>query len=150
MARRLSVMQHPFMLADAEAWIAYANGGKPEAQFAITVDDRVIGGIGVEIGEPKRMAVTRHAAEIGYWLGESHWGRGIASEAVAEFTEWAFVNLGVVRIHATVSSVNPASSRVLVKCGYALEGRMQARYLRDGVFWDSLCYAQVRLPGAEG
>lgn len=146
-ARNLSAVPHPYSLQHAEEWIATASNRTPQTNFAITVDDQVVGGIGVEIGDPSRLAVCDHCAEIGYWLGESFWGRGIMSEAVVAITEWAFTELRVVRLHAAVYARNPASARVLEKAGYGFEGRLRARYFRDDEFIDGLLYAKVNLPG---
>ncbi|MEP6673220.1 MAG: GNAT family N-acetyltransferase [Chthoniobacter sp.] len=146
-ARNMNNIPHPYTLEDAEQWIAIASGGNPETRFAITVDDEVVGGIGVTLPASDRFGVSIHCAEIGYWLGESLWGRGIVSEALAALTEWAFTELRVVRLQAAVYARNPASARILEKAGYAFEGRLRARYFRDGEFIDGLQYAMVRLPG---
>jgi len=114
-ARNMSAIPHPYSLNDADEWIAKASGRTPETHFAIVVEEEAIGGIGVEIGDSGRLAVSEHCAEIGYWLGESFWGRGIMSEAVVALTEWAFTDLGLVRRHAAVYARNPASARVLAK-----------------------------------
>lgn len=145
-ARNMSAVPHPYSLQHAEEWIVSARSRTPQSHFAITIDDQVIGGIGAEVGDPGRLAVCDHCAEIGYWLAESFWGRGIMSEAVVALSEWAFTELRVVRLHAGVYARNPASARVLEKAGYEFEGRMRARYFRDGEFIDGLLYAKVRLP----
>ena len=146
-ARHMSAIPHPYSLQHAEEWIATASGRTPQTHFAIALDDEVVGGIGVEVGESGRLAVSEHCAEIGYWLGESFWGRGIMSEALVALTEWAFTELGLVRLHAAVYARNPASARVLAKAGYEFEGRHHARYFKDGEFIDGLMFAKVRLPG---
>src|SRR4051812_30189636 len=89
-ARNLSAVPHPYSLQDAERWIAEAQSRQPETHFGIVVANQVVGVIGLEPGDRARTAVSEHVAEIGYWLGESYWGRGIMSEAVAAVTEWAF------------------------------------------------------------
>lgn len=145
-ARNMSAIPHPYSLEHADEWIVTASRRKPETHFGITIQDEVVGGIGVEIGEPGKLAVSAHCAEIGYWLGESFWGRGIMSEAVVAVTEWAFSGLRLARIQAAVYARNPASARVLEKAGYTCEGRLRARYFRDGEFIDGLLYAKLRLP----
>lgn len=137
---------HPYSLEHADEWIASTSRRMPETHFGIAIQDEVIGGIGVEIGDSGRRAVSAHCAEIGYWLGESFWGRGIMSEAVVALTEWAFSELRLARIQAAVFARNPASVRVLEKAGYAFEGRLRARFQRDGEFIDGLLYAKIRLP----
>ncbi len=133
-ARNTSAIPHPYSIQHAGKWIAIASGGTPETQFAIAIDDEVIGGIGLEVGDPGRIAVCDHCAEIGYWLGESFWGRGIMSEAVVALSKWAFTELRLIRLHAAVYARNPASARVLEKAGYEFEGRMRARYFKYGEF----------------
>ena len=140
----MSAIPHPYSLNDADEWIAKASGRTPETHFAIVVEGEAIGGIGVEIGDSGRLAVSEHCAEIGYWLGESFCSRGIMSEAVVALTEWAFTDLGLVRLHAAVYARNPASARVLAKAGYEFEGRQRARYLKDGELIDGLMFAKIR------
>lgn len=148
-ARDLSRMPHPYTTHDAEGWIARATSGKPESQFALTIRDEVVGGIGLRLDDPERKGVFRHSAELGYWLGEPFWGRGIMTEAVLGFVEWAFPALDLVRIHAAVFARNPASARVLAKAGFAFEGRLRAQYFKDGELLDGLLYARVRAPAVE-
>ena len=143
-ARNMSAIPYPYSLQHAEEWIGTASSGTPETPFAIAIGEEVVGGIGLEVCDPRRLAVSDHCAEIGYWLGESFWSRGIMSDAVVAFTEWAFAELHLVRIHAAVYARNPASARVLEKAGYEFEGRMRARYFKDGEFIDGLMFAKIR------
>jgi ribosomal-protein-alanine N-acetyltransferase len=145
-ARNMSTIPRPYSLQHAEEWIATASAASPQTHFAIAIDDQVVGGIGVMIDDGRRGPFSAHCAEIGYWLGQEFWGRGILSEAVPELTEWAFSELNLVRIFAAVYARNPASARVLEKSGYTFEGRLHAVYFRDDEFIDGLLYAKVRLP----
>ena len=95
---------------------------------------------------PSGVAACGHSAEIGYWLGETFWGCGIATEALNAMSEWAFRELHLVRLYAKVFARNQASARVLEKAGYVFEGRLLAHYFRDGEYIDGLLYAKVRLP----
>jgi len=131
---------HPYTLADAEAWLAKVIPAEPESQFAIEVDGEAIGGIGLFLQQD----VERFSAEIGYWLGEAHWGRGLATAAVREFTEFAFARFDLCRIYANVFAWNPGSARVLEKAGYVFEGRMRRAAVKDGQVVDNLLYATVR------
>ena len=131
---------HPYALDDARGFIAFASGADPETAFAITVDDRPVGSIGVVLGED----VERCSAEIGYWLGEPYWGRGIATRALVGFTRHAFVAYELERLFAVPLAANAASCRVLEKAGYRLEGRMRRSAVKDGVVQDQLLYAIVR------
>ena len=145
-ARNMAIIPHPYSLKDAEHWISIATSQTPETHFAITIDDEAVGGIGLGVGGPPGVAASAHCGEIGYWLGEAFWGRGIMSEAVVAFTEWAFTELHVARLHAAIFACNPASARVLAKAGYEFEGRLRARYFRDGDYIDGLLYAKLRGP----
>lgn len=131
---------HPYTRADAEAWIAAAGEQVPETQFAIEVDGEAAGGIGVFLQED----VARRSAEIGYWLGEAHWGRGITTDVVRRFTDWAFAAYDLLRLYALVFDGNQGSCRVLEKAGYQLEGRMRKAVVKEGLVLDQLIYAKLR------
>lgn len=131
---------HPYTLADAETWLATVTTADPVTQFTIEVDGEAAGGIGVFLQQD----VERYSAEIGYWLGEVHWGRGVATAAVRAFTELAFARFGLCRIYANVFAWNTGSVRVLEKAGYAFEGRLRNAAVKDGRVVDGLLYAVVR------
>ena len=88
--------------------------------------------------------VERCSAEVGYWLGEPHWGRGIATRALLGFTRFAFAAYGVERLFAVPLATNTASCRVLEKAGYRLEGRMHRSAVKDGVVQDQALCAILR------
>src|SRR5437764_2820360 len=117
----LSRLPHPYTRQDADAWIARASTHVPVVDFAIVVDGDAVGGIGVELGRD----VFLRSAEVGYWLGEPYWGRGIATEALRAVTEYAFATFDLCRLQAGVFEWNPASMRVLEKAGYTLEARSE-------------------------
>jgi RimJ/RimL family protein N-acetyltransferase len=129
---------HPYTMTDAEQWIARVAGN--ETNFAIDVGGQAVGSLGFVPGED----VWRRSAEIGYWLGEEHWGQGIMTEAVQAATAYAFRALDVTRLHAGVFAWNPASARVLEKAGYELEGRLRDAVFKDAEFVDELLYGIVR------
>ena len=131
---------YPYTLDDATAWIARALEAVPETQFAIEVDGQAAGGVGVFLGED----VARRSAELGYWLGEPFWGRGITTEVVRAMTAYAFDAYDLLRISAVVYEWNPASRRVLEKAGFLLEGRLRRAVVKDGHVLDSFLYAVVR------
>ena len=89
------------------------------------------------------VAIHRRSAEIGYWLGEPFWGRGIATAALRALTDYAFANHDIVRLDAGVFEWNPASMRVLEKVGYVLEGRLRKSVTKDGQTIDGFLYAKV-------
>jgi len=129
----------PYSTADAEVWIRTARSMRPETSFAIAVDGEAVGAIGIELKDD----VYRRSAEIGYWLGEPYWGRGITSEALTAFTNWVFGHFALDRLYAHVFEWNPASARVLEKAGYGLEARMRRAVIKDGQTIDVLLYAML-------
>jgi RimJ/RimL family protein N-acetyltransferase len=131
---------HPYTEADADAWVRQVAGQDPPTQCAIEVGGGAVGGIGITVQDD----VHRRAAEIGYWLGEPFWGRGIMSEAVSAFTVYAFNTFDLCRIYATVFEWNPSSVRILEKAGYTLEGRLRKSVTKDERTIDQLLYARVR------
>lgn len=131
---------HPYSLDAAEAWVTIASAADPETQFAIEVNGEAVGGIGVFLQQD----VERYSAEIGYWLGEAHWNRGIATAAVRQFTDYAFDRYNLCRLYANVFETNPGSCRVLERSGYRLEGRLHQSAVKDGRVLDGLLYAALR------
>lgn len=130
----------PYTLADAHEWLEGAMRGSPESDFAVASPTEVIGGIGLTFGSD----VYRRSAEVGYWLGEPFWGRGIATAALQAITEYAFAQHDIVRVEAAVYESNPASARVLEKAGYEFEGRLRKSVTKDGHTLDELMYARIR------
>jgi RimJ/RimL family protein N-acetyltransferase len=104
------------------------------------VDDEAVGGIGFTLQQD----VAFRSAEIGYWLGEEFWGRGIATEALKAVTEHAFNEYDLCRLYAHVFEWNQASARVLEKAGYEFEGRLRKSVTKDGKTIDQLMYAITR------
>ena len=131
---------HPYTVDNARGFIAFARDANPETAFAVTVDDRPVGSIGTVLGED----VERCSAEVGYWLGESYWGQGIATRALVGFTRYAFAAYELERLFAVPLAANAASCRVLEKAGYRLEGRLRRSAVKDGIVQDQLLYAIVR------
>jgi len=131
---------HPYTRALAIDWVQHARRQRPVQDFAIAGELELIGGIGVHVQDD----VYRRSAEIGYWLGEPFWGRGIATAAVDAMTDYTFAKFPVVRIYAHVFDGNPASERVLEKVGYECEGRLRKSVYKDGALLDQLVYGTVR------
>lgn len=131
---------HPYYIEDAERFIAMTLQQKPTTIFAIaSATEEAIGGIGLTIGTD----VHRYTAELGYWLAETFWGKGIMSEAINKFTDYAFKNFKLHRIYAEMYAANLASVRVLEKAGYKFEGKLRAGAFKDGVILDQFLYAKV-------
>jgi len=130
---------HPYTVADARAWIRRASQ-QPETYLAIASDTEAIGSIGFNLQQD----ILRRSADIGYWLGEPFWGKGIAAEAVKAMVKYAFENFDLVRLFAFVFEWNPASMRVLEKSGFKLEARLAKSVTKDGRTIDCFLYALVK------
>jgi ribosomal-protein-alanine N-acetyltransferase len=130
---------HPFTEADASAYIASVLARPNHTSFAIAVDGQAVGGISLRLGED----IERFSAELGYWLGESYWGRGITSDAVEVVTRHGLSSLSLARIFALPFAHNPASHRVLEKSGYEREGLLRCSAVKDGRLLDQVLYAAV-------
>ena len=142
-AENTARIPHPYSLADAEKFIASVNGISGEIAFLITRGKMVLGavGLGLPEGEPP---------ELGYWLGVPFWGHGYATEAVHAVIDHAFTELGYEAVQAGARVTNPASRRVLEKCGFQWTGvglyRIRAlassapidRFRLDRGIWSSL------------
>ncbi len=131
---------HPYTMDDARAWVSKNFGRDEVTEFAIASDSEAIGGIGIRLEQD----VARRSAEIGYWLGEPFWGKGIATLAVRAVSAYAFANFDLVRLQACVFEWNPASCRVLEKAGFSLEARLRKAVTKDGQTIDQFTYALVR------
>jgi ribosomal-protein-alanine N-acetyltransferase len=127
----------PYTRADAEWWIAFARWQDPQTQFAIEVSGEAAGGIGLEL----RSDVERCSAEIGYWLGEAFWGKGITTAAVRALSGYGFEAFGLTRIFAIPFASSSASIRVLKKCGYVREGTMRRSAIKEGIVLDQALYS---------
>jgi len=121
-ARMLAVVPHPYPDGLAEEWIAGQadnRAGGEEYVFAIERDGAVIGAAGLE----RRAHTEAGVYELGYWIAEPSWGHGLASEAAARIVRYAFKELGVRRLTSGHFDENPASGRVLEKCGFRVTGK---------------------------
>jgi ribosomal-protein-alanine N-acetyltransferase len=130
---------HPYTRVVGQAWLAHVTVEQPPTSLAIVAGGEVVGGIGAMLGSD----VNRHTAEVGYWLGEAVWGRGLASAALAGFLPWAAETFGLSRFVGHVFSSNPASMRVLEKCGFAREGVMRKHCIKDGRYLDDHVYGRL-------
>jgi RimJ/RimL family protein N-acetyltransferase len=130
---------HPYTRRDGRDFIHLARSQRPETMFAIEVDGEAAGGIGFV----PHSDVERVSAEIGYWLGEPFWGRGIVAEALVAVTQYAIDSHHLTRVFALPYARNEASCRVLEKAGYVLEGRLRRSCIKDGEVLDQMQYAFI-------
>jgi RimJ/RimL family protein N-acetyltransferase len=131
---------HPYAESDGAAFLEMAARQNPTTFFAIATDEEAVGAIGISINQD----VHRLTAEMGYWLAEPFWGRGMMTETVARFTEYAFDRFQLLRIYAEPYATNRSSCRVLEKADFALEGRLRSSAIKDGQVLDQLLYARIR------
>ncbi len=111
-----------------------------EFVFAIEVNGEAVGGIGIVRGTD----IERVSAELGYWLGEEYWGRGIVTEAIKRFAPWIMDRYGLTRLHADCFTDNPASARVLEKAGFVHESTKRRAAIKHGVIKDMHVYVMLR------
>jgi [ribosomal protein S5]-alanine N-acetyltransferase len=130
---------HPYTAEAADAWVALNVANPENDNLAIEVGAEVVGSIGIIPGKD----VYRRSAEIGYWLGAAHRGRGIATEAVRAMTDHVFATRDVCRLFASVFEHNAASARVLEKADYVLEGRLRKAVTKAKETTDTLLYARI-------
>jgi len=131
---------HPYTKEDAALYIARSLQKVPRTAFAIATKTEAIGSIGLMPGQD----VHRFTAELGYWLGEPFWGRGIMTEAVKALSEYAFNGLGFRRIFAEPYATNLASARVLEKSGFLREGILRANVVKEDRTLDQFLYAKIK------
>lgn len=131
---------HPYTRTSAKAFIAESSRlDRGETNLAIEVDGEAAGAVGFSHGTD----IERYSSEIGYWLGEAHWGRGIATEAVVLMTEQLFARENLLRIFALPFADNAASVRVLEKAGYEREALLRSSCVKDRVVRDQLLYSRI-------
>ena len=114
-AENTARIPHPYKLADAKTWLDNVNRTDGEQTYVITLAGDVIGACGFEVRDDG-------APEIGYWLGVAHWGKGYATEAARALIDHAFGDLDFTALQAGARVTNPASRRVLEKCGFQWTG----------------------------
>lgn len=131
---------HPYTRADAHWFIAQAMRAQGEKNYAIVRNGEACGCIGVRPGE----GVERHSAELGFWLGRAYWGEGIVTAAVRAIVPHALRELRLHRLYARVFADNPASMRVLERCGFTHEAILRRQVVKDGRLLDLHIHAITR------
>lgn len=131
---------HPYTEENGKAWLDKVVEPEPVINMAIDVDGEAVGGIGLILNGD----VYIKSAEIGYWLGESFWGKGVTTEAVRQMTEYAFYYFDLVRLYAEVFENNKASMRVLEKNGFYLEGVRRKAVFKNEKLMDDYIWVKLR------
>ena len=131
---------NPYTEADARTWLSSLASEAEPTHWAIEVDALAVGGIGVDLDD----GASEKSAHFGYWLAEPYWSRGIMTAAVGATAEYALTHFGLVRLEAPVFEWNPASMRVLEKCGFVRERVLRRSVIKEGRLIDQVMYALVR------
>ena len=132
---------HPYSEKNAEEFIQRQAKCETEKVFAINCNNEFCGLIGLILQND----VYRKSAEIGYWVGEPFWGKGIATEAVALITDYAFKDLKLKRVFAGAFEYNMGSMKVLEKNDFQKEGVARMAVFKNGKFWDEHRYAKLNI-----
>lgn len=129
---------HPYGIEDARNYLTIIKDDNPTKVFAIVVDGAAVGSIGIF----PQADIHEKSAEIGYWLSEKYWGKGIMSKAIQEIVIYGFKTFDIVRIFARPFSTNMGSQRVLEKAGFKLEARLKKALYKNGELIDELIYVK--------
>lgn len=137
-----NVFPYPYTLKDAEGYVNACAFDPEERQIcrAVVIDGRAAGSVGIFCGND----VYEKSGELGYWLAEAYWGRGVMTEAVRRICQEAFGKFDIVRIYAEPFADNIGSRRVLEKAGFTLEGVLKKSVYKNGAFHDSCIYSLVK------
>ena len=131
---------YPYTPSDARNWLNTAGENPRDVILAIEVNGEACGGIGLH----GLTDVYRYNSEIGYWLSEAYWGRGIMTEAVGAVVEHAFTKTIWLRLFAAVFENNPASMHVLEKNGFRKEAIHRKAVMKGGMLMDEHLYALLK------
>lgn len=131
---------NPFTLADANEFIASQLTIEPAQRKLIYYDHQFAGEIGISI----KKDVFRLSAEIGYFIAEPFWGKGIATQAIKMMTEYTFKNFNIIRIEAGVFEFNKPSMRILEKNGFHLESIKKRAVLKNGKILDDYVWVKLK------
>jgi len=134
---------HPYREGMAEQWIATHRPLFEQREAAIVaivlaMSAELVGAVGLT------MHAEHDRAELGYWIGVPHWGRGYATEAARALVGWAFRTFDLNRIYATHLLRNPQSGRVMEKIGMATEGILRQYVKKWGVYEDIVVRSILR------
>jgi len=130
----------PYSKNSGRAFIEFATKNDPIHIFAIDINGQAVGGIGIHPQDD----IHRKNAELGYWLAEPFWGKGVISNAVKQSVDFAFDTFHIDRVFARPFGTNLASQKVLEKNGFVLEGRLEKVLFKNNEYLDELIYAVRR------
>ena len=135
-------LPYPYTEQDGKEFIsAMLSADESETfAFAITVNNMVIGSIGIF----RQGNIHRQTAELGYYIAEEYWGKGIMTEAVKQICEYVFANSDIIRIYAEPFAYNIASCRALEKAGFQYEGTLRSNAVKNGKVIDMKMYSLLK------
>lgn len=136
---------NPYTLANAENFLSKFTNQDPTTYFGIEYNGEHVGNISLVPGQD----IYRKSAEIGYFIGEPYWNKGIVTTAVNLITEYGFKQLGIIRIQTGVFEYNTVSMRVLEKCGFVKDGVFHKSVFKQNKIWDEVRYSKIN-PEFEG
>ena len=131
---------HPYSAENGKTFIAFAISETPPRILTIEVEGHAAGGIGLH----PQADIHRKNAELGYWLAEPYWGKGIITRAIGQMVEYGFEQWDFDRIFARPFGTNIGSQRALEKAGFVLEARFEKTLFKNGEYLDELIYAVRR------
>ena len=137
-----NVFPYPYTTEDARAYVfdCVERGDERRLVRAIEVGGEAVGSIGIFLGND----IAEKSAELGYWLAEEYWRKGIVSSAVLKLCKEAFETFDIVRIYAEPFSYNAGSRGVLEKAGFTFEGTMRSSVFKNGKVFDQSMYSLLR------
>ena len=135
-------LPYPYTEEDAKSYISeILNSDKNTTfAFAITVNDKVVGSIGVF----RKYNIHFCTAEMGYYIAEEFWGNGLGSNAVQQICQYIFKNTDIIRIFDEPFAYNIASCRILEKSGFQYEGTLRSNAVKNGRVLDMRMYALIK------
>ena len=135
-------LPYPYTEQDGKEFISamLAANENDTFAFAITVNGKAIGSIGAF----RQGNIHRQTAELGYYIAEEYWGKGIMTEAVKQLCDYVFSNTDIIRIYAEPFAYNIGSCRVLEKAGFQYEGTLRSNALKNGNVFDMKMYSKLK------
>jgi len=131
----------PYSLQDAKNWLKIViPSNSPPLYFALTVDERLVGSIGLV----SKNDIYRKNFEVGYFVAEEYWGRGIATKAIKALTSYAFKDFDILRVYAEPFSDNTGSRRALENAGFIHEATFKRNVIKNGIIKDSSIYSVLK------
>jgi len=128
---------HPYTIEAGKRFIEFATNDNPVHIFAIEINGKAAGGIGLHPQDD----IQCKNAELGYWLAEPYWGKGIITNAIIQMVEYGFKTWDINRIFARPFGPNIGSQKVLEKAGFTLEGKFEKTLFKNNEFVDEMVYA---------